>query len=253
MSLVKALTKVDPEFEEALLTFQKQVEEPLGKDPDTDLKYLNAVVWELGVHWLIRKKWAARHRIPGHRTLVKQIEPYGELLFREFELCIQIHAIQTHSPYKNAADWFVAIQSNSQLIQGHLNKTELSQFHRKISGCMRSHENPFDEANLRIAIPDRFPLPPAHSYQAISQLITASLKLAYQLDRGNNFRSDYWKPYLNAYSKWIKTVSSPGWSVLQIEAGKLRKSSGSGKGMIPFLVNKSLVAEALQNPRLLSS
>ena len=64
--------------------------------------------WAIIMHWLIKKKFERKHKIPGDRSLNKFYEPLGELYYRILELCIQVH---TYDPcgYDTAADWFARI------------------------------------------------------------------------------------------------------------------------------------------------
>jgi hypothetical protein len=69
---------------------------------------INEALWIVALHWVFRKKWCKRHKIPANRAATKAVEPLGELLFRILELCIQCHAVLPagSNPYGNAAVWF---------------------------------------------------------------------------------------------------------------------------------------------------
>ena len=60
--------------------------------------------WMLWLHWCVKKKWYSKHKIPTSPRFQKLYEPYGEVLHRTLELCIQCHT--KNSGYADAAEWF---------------------------------------------------------------------------------------------------------------------------------------------------
>lgn len=92
---------------------------PLGGLPrkpsegELALIYYRANAWEIALHWVIKKKWNKKHKIPTKRSLAKRLEPKGEFLRQILLLCEGCHAKQeavpTNIPYPNAAHWFCLV------------------------------------------------------------------------------------------------------------------------------------------------
>lgn len=63
--------------------------------------------WVVATHWLYKKKWNSKHRIPYKRDLVRLCEPMGNLLLSILNLTVELHAIHPLGRhYANAAMWF---------------------------------------------------------------------------------------------------------------------------------------------------
>lgn len=207
----------------------------------------NEAKWLLILHWVIKKKWISKHKIPVKRAVANLYEPAGLLWFHFLELCIQCHSLHSDGNYRNAAEWFgflikerklsileylfiqeiqkEAVDDNLAGEQGvrPLNKntqqtyrviaTSKGEFiaeNQYISKCLRQEINPFD------------PNHDTHHYR----LIQACLELS---DRSDTFRKKFWKDFLRSYSGFIESFRNPHISFTYIENGVYRIRKGRGK------------------------
>lgn len=67
---------------------------------------LNAI----GLHWAIKLTWDKKHRVPGKKTKILTMQPYGEFFKQMFILCEKCHgrqrSVNAELPYTNAEEWF---------------------------------------------------------------------------------------------------------------------------------------------------
>lgn len=204
----------------------------------------NEAKWLLILHWVIKKKWISKHKIPVKRALANLYEPAGLLWFHFLELCIQCHSLHSDGNYRNAAEWFgflikerklsileyIFIQEqkeaddknrkqgvrplNKNTQQTHrviaTSKVEFIDKNQYISKCLRKEINPFD------------PNHDTHHYR----LIQACLELSH---RSDTFRQKFWKDFLGSYSAFIESFRNPDISFTYIEKGVYRTRNGRGK------------------------
>ncbi len=191
---------------------------------------------QLGLHWLIKKKYNSRHKIPVKRDMAKAFESWGDYLLATYELCLQCHPLNNSRQYQSGADWFGKILTevrvdllNSSLDQAYRGTTKRSQVNdtREIIKAMRNGENPIDVS--------RHP----HTYA----LISAAIKLA---DESDHFRKDYWecgtgknfnpKTFLGAFSAWQSSMDRcKDMQTLLLKEDILYARTGQGRGTIRVL------------------
>jgi hypothetical protein len=177
--------------------------------------------WTIILHWIIRKKWKSRHKIPISKP--NDYEPLGEVYYRLLELCIQIHAMHP-SGYLSASEWF------SRIIQGERNeqyrlifaiasksrltptKGEASALLLCTSGKLKHFQNPYD------------PTKEPHAHKLIEKSIVYAQRHDFDY-----FAKDYWKPFIKAYSDWARDFRRPIWNVRYAKDGRLYRTSGRGK------------------------
>jgi hypothetical protein len=190
-------------------------------------------VWGISLHWLYKKKWNSKHKVPGHRKEVKAIEPFSEVLLAFLELAIQTHSTPSeHSKhYDHAADWFrMAAPSLRQVCMGEAaSKTELINRIRDIKGYLEIDENPFPDSG-------RF----VHLWRLIEAAI--AIERGKDLWRANYWRGRQdWKPnkgdsrgVINALSAWATALkNSPIMANVGIHPDKgCQAQLGQGKGKI---------------------
>ncbi|MHC5771321.1 MAG: hypothetical protein ACYTXI_38320 [Nostoc sp.] len=153
------------------------------------------LIFHLGAHWLVQKKWSTKHKIPAPKQISNVAEPLGKLLFHLLELCAQCHlaasAANINLRHKNAWNWFVTIfweikgASLSKIETEEIGKAESIQTHRqKIIKPLEKGVNPISS----IAQPN------------LKSLLDVAQSLA---KSSNTFDRDYWKPFLKEYKKWV--------------------------------------------------
>jgi hypothetical protein len=188
-------------------------------------------VWGVSLHWLYRKKWSSKHKVPGHRTLKSAVEPFGEVLRALLELAIQTHAVGAPSSkrYTHACHWFrlAAPELRAICFSDRGSKTELVADLREILAALKDLQNPF--------LPWECP----HLYG----LIEAAISIAEKNDRYHN---EYWrglkslKPkdgrsrgLIYALSGWANALETNSvWSSVQITESGLFARVGSGRGTL---------------------
>jgi hypothetical protein len=176
------------------------------------------IIWQVTLHWVFKLKWFSKHKIPYSRKLTNVCKPFGELVFRYLELCIQCHAMKPIGsiPYGNASDWFVKLVRETQLNAFFSNdspgKVQRLKERRKQLDLLKEGENPFS----------------SESYPHLHRLIEACRSLLIS----DQFENDYWKPFLKAYSAWITMFESKDWTTSYEEDEKFYIRMGQGKGRL---------------------
>lgn len=173
-------------------------------------------LYNISLHWAIKKKWKKNHKIPYPRKLVKVMEPFGRLLARYIELCIQCHSFLKPRIYLTSAEWFWHIcresQRNTIFKSDNIGKSESLANRREIINSIADGINPISQ-NLAI-----------HEWRLI--------ECALSFPRGDIFNRDYVHPYIKDYRAWINAAKGPEWGTKLIENDKLFVRHGQGKGKI---------------------
>lgn len=162
--------------------------------------------WLIVFHWVIKKKWLKKHKIPIKPKQAKLFEPKATYWYWVLELCIQLHTFQKDSTYKNAGDWYkelvnerraINLESFDSIIElGDVEnskrawlgeKQSVIEAEKRLIGALRQSTNPFN----------------AKSYPHHHSLFKLALRLK---NRSEQFRRDFWQPFLSAYSKWIESL-----------------------------------------------
>lgn len=173
-------------------------------------------LYNVALHWAIKEKWQKRHKIPYKKNLVTSMKPFGILLSKYIELCIQCHSFLKSNPYPTGAAWFWAVcresQRNTIFRSANTSKTESLTYRRKIINNIAEGINPISK---ELAI---------HEWRLI--------ECALAFRRGDNFDKDYLRPYIREYRTWINSTKSSDWGAKLIEDDKLFIRHGQGKGKI---------------------
>ncbi len=217
-SLLIPASKAIPPWDEALDRLQR---EPFILIYDqTEAQEVNftrvTTSFQITLHLVFKLKWCSKHKIPYNRNLVNVYKPYGELVFRYLELCIQCHAMPTiaSAHYKNASDWFVKLVREAQLnaffSDDSPGKVQRLKERRNQLDLLREASNPFS----------------SKSSPHLHRLIEACRPLL----KSDRFDEDYWNPFLKAYSAWITMFESKEWTTSYQEDGKFYIRTGQGKG-----------------------
>ncbi len=80
--------------------------------PAIELRMSNVEAdWQIVLHWVVRKKWNPRLKIPVPCKVALLYERWGELMFRALELCIQCHNASHPASqyYRNPSDWYLQL------------------------------------------------------------------------------------------------------------------------------------------------
>lgn len=182
--------------------------------------------WVMVFHWVIKKKWLSKHKIPFIRGLGKLYEPEGNFWYWLLEICIQCHSTSWGIPYRNASHWYSCLfwerkHPNIEYIVSGISKQDTNKYpsgreaYRKneqaIVGALRKGENPLDARLIR-----------HHCC-----LMQASIEMAELSDR---FRSQYWRKFLAAYSKWIDSLKNFNFVSIETKKETIRLAEQDGRG-----------------------
>jgi len=212
-----------------------QIQQPflrLGKFDDAIETLIQAQegLWTIILHWVIRKKWNEKHKIPGDRVRNKDYEALGALYFWILELCIQVHAFE-RSGYLSAAEWFACIIKHErdgayrtifEVASGARtspSKTEISNYLAEKASALKKFKYPYD--------PPEFWNPyDSEKDPHMHKLIAAATRYA---ETASNFRKQYWKPFVATFSAWAEEFSRPVWNIRYAKDGNLYRTSGKGR------------------------
>lgn len=187
---------------------------------------LTEVHWDIGLHYVFKRKWDSKHKIPIRLkpTTQKSFRLWGDYLYTILELCIQCHAspgIQVS--YRNAAEWFEGVaremktsdlKASLSAIKG-LKRNEVDQ-QRKLLKALKEYENP---GNL---------LTHPHAFL----LVESARNLA---QRSDEFCNQYWKPFITACSKLLQDIeSSSTWQTVFEKDGLPYVQAGRGNRILPY-------------------
>lgn len=181
------------------------------------------------LHWATKIKWNSSHKIPGGQAHVRATKPVGVIVAREIELCIQCHAGVGYkrAGHQDASIWFGELWRESLKINlndlftvttnGGGKKAGVIGLRQDVLAALKGYRNPFDPS-VR---------PQLHN------LIECSIYLA---ERGENFRKQYWSPYIRSLSAWATQLDSNLNGYYQVLMGRVVRK----KGRVFFQVCKPL-------------
>ncbi|HEY9601248.1 MAG TPA: hypothetical protein V6C85_06525 [Allocoleopsis sp.] len=221
---VKPLPKIKhtPEFDEIFQSSQTPV---ITCRPKSDIERIVVEMisgqWVLWLHWVIKKKWLSKHKIPTRRGYTKLYEPRGELLYRILELCLQLHSSKWGGNYRNAFDWF------HQYLEFE-RSGEIELVLKSDSDSKKGWKRSYQKAHRACLISLRDGVNPYHKIEEphIYRLMEAALPLAEQSDI---FEANFWKPFLRAYTAWIRSHDGDDWASCWVDGDKLRIQDGKGQ------------------------
>lgn len=205
------------------------------------LIWYRVYAWEIALHWVIKKEWNAKHKIPAKRSLAKIFEPKGEFLRQMLLLCERCHAMQEAVPinirYPNAAHWFclvfweliidemVTALILSEQPEPTSNNTAHSfgqnPAHRKKRNQIQAemHEVMQLQVNYKALVEE-------DKESAVFLLFQVATALA---QKSNVFCTRYWKPFLNAWKAQIRIKSTSQWGLVVRENNRVYVQTGKGK------------------------
>jgi hypothetical protein len=228
---IEALPSVhyEPDYESVFLSIQYPRVQILPSDPQEHARLkLIGGQWLIWLHWVVKKKWLSKHKIPVSREVAKLYEPKGEYLYRLLEICIQVHASRWGEYYNNnGLAWF-----------GYIVKTERDANIRHVLNNEAKNET-YSQGGYGRAFRD-------DQRQIIAQLENLQnpwhpelsphhhriMAAALELEVSDIFLNNYWKPFLKAYRGWIRSLDSPNWAAAWVEGNHLKCQAGRGKGSV---------------------
>lgn len=185
--------------------------------------------WLFSIHWVYKKKWNPKHKIP-YQSDAKKVEPFGDFLLSILNLCEALHTIHPFgSHYSNAAKWFDCIAwelKNRDLLDlfdlsGKKGTDDEVRTIRKRLADYRYGINPHD-----------FQKEP-HTWRLIEAALKVSCSKAFP-----KIGDEFWrgvrqknKPlgFQHAYSAWAAALESPTYQAMAIKNGKILVKQGRKK------------------------
>lgn len=187
---------------------------------------LTELHWDVGLHYVFKRKWDSRHKIPIRLrpTAQKSFRLWGDYLYTILELCIQCHAAPgIQVSYHNAAEWFEGVakemktsdlKASLSAIKG-LKQKEVAQ-QRDLLKFLKEYENPGDI------------LTHPHAFL----LVESARNLA---QRSDEFCDKYWKPFITACTKLLQDIeSNPVWQTVFEKDGLPYVQAGRGNRILPY-------------------
>lgn len=181
--------------------------------------------WAIALHWVVKKKWNPELKFPIRDKLADLYEPWGELMFRQLELCIRCHEASqpTSQYYRNPSDWYLQIILETKgddvcdLIANKApGKKAFAKDKSSIIKALKAERNP--------ANPETWP----HFHRL--------MEAALELEKEDSFYKDYWKPYLKACSQWIQALNKKTTSQESfVKGNKILRRTGRGRGTVTML------------------
>lgn len=101
---------IAPPWDEAIASLQQIIFVlPSQTEADKQFALLVDADCTAALHWLYKKKWNKRFRLPYPREIAKKSEPLGDIFLGVLNLCESLHTIGLGSEYRNAGQWFYAV------------------------------------------------------------------------------------------------------------------------------------------------
>src|SRR5919202_99770 len=188
----------------------------LGDEQVAELQRREDFLWGILGHYLYKKRWNSKHKIPFRQTLIQRraIDAYGDFWDTLIELTINCHgyAAPNSSKYRNAAEWISLIVQekrflkNSKILEGNIKKgkVKLAENLRAKAKLLEGNRNP---ENQNIS-PHIFRL-----YEDALHLIRQDADI---------FCDKYWIPHIKALRSHVRELErNLTWTSIYIEDDKL--------------------------------
>lgn len=174
--------------------------------------------WAIALHWVVKKKWNPQIKFPVPRKLADLYEPWGELMFRQLELCIRCHEASQSARqfYCNPSDWYL------QLILETKEDDVCDIIANRATGKKAFIKDKYSSIKTLKEVKN-----PANPEAAphFHRLMEAAL----ELEKQDSFYKDYWQPYLRACSGWIQALDSQIYTESFVKGNKIFQRLGKGK------------------------
>lgn len=154
------------------------------------------------VHWIYKKRWNPKHKIPANRVLVKNLEPLGDLYVSLLDLCNAVYELETILGFQciGYVLWFEKIIleiRHSELrvrlpnIENIKTKEEGYKEDYKVLEKIKNFKNPINKTTQ----------PNYHN------LLEKAFYLI-KTKRYENLEKNQWKNFINAYSNYLKSTKT---------------------------------------------
>ena len=211
-----------------------QQESTLLTEAATELQRREDLIWGILGHYLYKKRWNSKHKMPIRQTAEQSIalKAYGDFWDTLIELSTQCHASGSpHSHfYDNASQWMARIVQEKRSLK--INKIE--------DGITRKGKVGLVEllrAKVKLLTEEQNP-----ENQEITTHMFRLYEDSIHLSESDVFKDKYWSPHLKALRAHIRQLEiNPTWVSTWIEEGKCYEQSGKGRAKKLIAPLKSLL------------
>jgi hypothetical protein len=174
--------------------------------------------WVVATHWVYKKKWNPKHRIPCKRDIALLCEPMGNLLLSILNLTEALHSIHPLGRhYDNAAMWFdcVCWEMKNEGLADLLGLTATESKRDRVGGIRSQLSSYRDKKN-----PHDFDRDP-HTWRLIQAAQEVSMSRIFPTIDKKIWRGVREKGtplgFLYAYSAWAIALESPKWTTMLLK------------------------------------
>ncbi len=202
----------------------------------------------LGMHWVVKLDWSARHKIPASRKVANTLKPLGLYLHQTFLLCAAVHARQGALPsrlnYSDAGEWFALIVKGmaDEIVGTALAPLEGESEQAAYKGDEKRSQLRTLMENPRCVERGENPIKKNHYLVALSDLFDGAIALSTESSR---FKDNDLKPFLAAWTNALKEMDSPRWQRQYVVDGQLHRQLSGSKGSMNVSAKKKVISEKL--------
>lgn len=191
----------------------------------------------IGLHWAIKLEWNPQHKIPGDRKLIELYKPLGEFFRQVFLLCEKCHGRQRSAGYEltyfNAEEWFQLFWEEWMLMGialalANQARVESTQKTAKVSRQDADKKRSIVRKPLKVWHTANQLENPLKDGSSFSTLLDVAIALSGQ---SQNFKTDYYQPFLDAWRKMITSFDSPEFKRHIVKDDVLYSQQGRGNAI----------------------
>ncbi len=200
--------------------------------------------YDISLHLLIKKDWLSKHRVPYPRARQKLYKPKAEVfsqLFKLIERCLTWKKKVDLPGYQltitDTPTWFsiVLFEWIKRDIAGSvLNLDSSESLSRPNSYRGRKKQTAMSQDRAFITMLERLDtsfLNYPFLGEATQEIYCTAIEMSERFDQ---FRKQYWKPYIKALRNELKHKSGKDWTVAHVELDKFKAQQGTGRGELSF-------------------
>jgi hypothetical protein len=204
------------------IMLEMQKESTLLTEAATELQQREDLLWGILGHYLYKKRWDSKHKMPIRQTADQSeaIKAYGDFWDTLIELSTQCHAKGSpcSKSYENASQWMASIVREKRSLKK--NKIE--------DGITRKGKASLVEllrAKVKLLTEGQNP-----ENEEITTHMFRLYKDSIRLSKSDVFRKTYWNPHIKALRAHIRQLeTNPTWVSIWIEDEKCYEQTGKGR------------------------
>ena len=196
--------------------------------------------YDISLHLFIKKDWNSKHRVPYPRARQKLYQPKAEVfshLFKLIERCLSwkknVYLPGYQLTITDTPTWFAIFLFEGikrEIVGSVLNLDSSESLSRPKSYRGRKKQTATSQNRAFITKLERLDnsfLNYPFLGDATKELYCTAIEMSERFDQ---FRKQYWKPYIKALRNQLKHQSGKEWTVGHVELDKFKAQRGSGRG-----------------------